>query len=297
MHHMVFLNPRGIRRHKARRRFHHLPRRGTGGRFVRSSRSTVNSTHKTTMARKVRRRRSLRRRRLVRVRRNPPAMTPARRKAIGRKIRALHRAGKYRKSSVRRMARRASSAISRVARRVSRRRSSGGYRSAVAVGGGMLGLRAIFNAENLKFVGGAIGGTFVANFAAAKIVPMLPASVQGNPFVVAAVKLGASAVTAKVVSRWSRPVAQGVLIGGMIVVANDFIRMYFAGGSTAGSSAQYLGRNMSQYLGGPRVPAVNRNITSLVGPVSPTAPTFASARRSGALYGNTSAFPSDAWAR
>jgi len=247
------------------------------------------------MARKTRSVR--RRRRSVRVRRNPPAMTPARRALIGRKIRALHRSGKYRKSRVRTIARRASGAISRVARRSFRRgsaRRSGGYRSAVAVGGGMLGLRAIFNADNLKFVGGAIGGTFIANFAAAKVMPMLPASMQSNPFVVAAVKLGASAVTAKVVSRWSRPVAQGVLIGGMIVVANDFIRMYFSG-ATAPKSGQYLGGGrMSQYLGA--APSPGRNVRSLVGAVTPSAATFGR-QGMGALYGNTSAFPRDAWSR
>lgn len=318
MHHLVFLNPRRAGRTASARR---MPTRGASGRFlkrgtfrrkaVRSNPSVFTSrpTSTPTMARKSsRRRRSSARR----IRRNPPAMTPARRAKIGRAIRAAYKAGKYRKvrrsSSRRRVAtggisrpaRRSGSRRRSSFRRSAARRSSGGAFRMGTIGGGMLGLRALVSPDNLKLAGGAIAGTFVVNFTASKVLPMLPASMSGNPFVVAAVKLGTAAVVAKVASRWSRPVAQGILLGGMVVVANDFIRLYFSTGATAAATSQYLGRGqggrgMAQYLGA--TPGVNRNVRSLVGAVTPTQRTFGGGTGLRALYGNTSAFTSDAWSR
>ncbi len=267
------------------------------------------------MARTIRRlRRSSRRR----VRRNPPKMTPALKRKIGARIRALHRAGKYKRSrpaGTRRRRSRRSLSVSRapmIIRRSSRRRSSGrrvsrrrrsfrrtGGRILGSLGGGLFGLRAVFAQDNIKMVGGAVAGTFIANYGCALICPRL-GSMGTNPFVQAAVKLGTTALAAKLANRYSRPVAQGILLGGMLVVANDVIRMWMNKGAIAASTSQYLGgRGMSQYLGaaGGR-PTVNRDIRSLVGPVTPTAKTFGGASRGmGALYGNTSAFKSDAWSR
>lgn len=263
--------------------------------------------------------RRLRRSSRRRVRRNPPKMTPALRRKIGAAIRARHRAGVYRKvrrsggSRRRRVARVTRSRSRRIAsapvvyrrsrrrssgRRVSRRRRS--FRRAGllgSVGGGLFGLKAIISSDNLKMAGGALGGTFIANYSCAFICPKL-GNMGGNPFVQAAVKLGSAAIAAKVISRWSRPVAQGVLLGGMIVVANDLVRMWLAKGPASGGTSQYLGR-MSQYLGSGRgsVPQVGASVRSLVGPVSPTRNTFGNQPKMGALYGNTGAFKSDAWTR
>lgn len=287
---MVFLNPRRSISRKRR-----MPRRGAGGKFLKSGAGrprvirASNSSTKTTMA--TRRSRSRSRRR---VRRNPPKMTPAMRKKIGARIRALHRAGKYRKSrparssKSRAVVRRSGGSVSvrRSVRRVSRRRSSGGISRSFS--GGMLGLGAILSKDNLLMASGALGATFLTNYTVALITPKLPASLQNNPFVNAAIKLTVAGVTAKVVSRWSRPMAQGVLIGGALVVANDLIRKYAMVG-TSGTAAQYLGGNrapISQYLGG----------RPAIGPVSPTANTF-SQRGMNGVYTGGSAFKSDAWAR
>lgn len=266
------------------------------------------------MARRTIRR--LRRSSRRRVRRNPPKMTPALKRKIGARIRALHRAGKYRRSrpaGTRRRRSRRSLSVShspmitrrssrrrrsgrRVSRRRSFRRSSG--RILGSLGGGLFGLRAVFAQDNIKMVGGAVAGTFIANYGCALICPRL-GSMGTNPFVQAAVKLGTTALVAKFANRYSRPVAQGILLGGMLVVANDVMRLWMGTGATTPAVSQYLGKGMSQYLGatGPR-PGVNRNIRSMVGPVTPTANTFGGASRGmGALYGNTSAFKSDAWSR
>lgn len=242
-------------------------------------------------------------------------MTPALKRKIGARIRALHRAGKYRRSRARpaRVSRRrrrvAALSISRPSyrRRSSRRsgirrsfrRRSGGGRLSGMLGGGLFGLGAFTKSDTLKLVGGALGGTFVANYACAFICPKLPSNLGANPFVQAAVKLAVTGLAAKLVSRYSRPVATGMILGAGLVVANDLIRMWTGAGATAAATSQYLGRgSMSQYLGagGPR-PMVGRNVQSLVGPVTPSAATFGSARGMGAIYGNTSAFKSDAWTR
>ena len=139
-------------------------------------------------------------------------------------------------------------------------------------------------------VGGAVGGTFIANYSCALIMPKLPASINTNVFVAAAIKLGTAAVAAKVVSRWSKPVAHGILLGGMLVVVNDMIRRYATPTVTTGSTGRYL----SSYLGvGPKV---GRNVQSLVGAVTPTRSTFA-ARKVGGIFGTNGAFKADAWAR
>lgn len=260
------------------------------------------------MARTIRR---LRRSR-ARVRRNPPKMTPSLKRKIGARIRALHRAGKYRRSRPARVSRRrrrsASLASSRPVFRSSRRRRSGIRRSfrrrsgsrrrsgggLGIMGGGLFGIGTYLKSDTIKLVGGALAGTFVANYGCAFICPRLPSGIGGNPFVQAAVKLGVTAITAKFVARYSRPVATGMVLGAGLVVVNDLIRQ-FTGGAAASSTSQYLGRGMSQYLGaGAGRPAVNRNIQSMVGPVTPSAKTFG---RMGALYGNTNAFKSDAWTR
>lgn len=163
--------------------------------------------------------------------------------------------------------------------------------------GGLFGLGTYAKSDTLKLIGGALGGTFLANYGCAMICPRLPSGLGANPFVQAAVKLAVVGVAAKFVSRYSRPVATGMVLGAGLVVLNDVIRQ-FGGGAIAAGTSQYLGRGMSQYLGaGGGRPGVGRNIQSMVGPVTPTAGTFGGARKVGALYGNTSAFRSDAWNR
>lgn len=240
-------------------------------------------------------------------------MTPALRRKIGARIRALHRSGKYRKN-VRRSSPRRRRAVAlsvsrpativrRSPRRAARRSSS--RRSYASVGGGMLGLRSVLNRDNLMMAGGAVAAAFVVQWSHAQILKMvatrnaqgqsvLPAgSVWVNPFVTAAIKLGITAVAAKVTSRWNRPVATGMLIGGTVVVINDAIAALTRSSAPASSgTAQYL----SQYLGA--APAPGRNVRSLVGPVTPTAATFGTGRVGmNALYGNTAAFSGDAWSR
>lgn len=173
------------------------------------------------------------------------------------------------------------------------------FRSVGAVGGGMLGLKALLSRDNLMLAGGAIGGTFVANYSCAMIAPRL-GNMGNNPFVQAAIKLGSVAIVAKVTTRWSRPVAQGILIGGMVVVLNDVIRRFAPQRIAAATQGQYLGGNprgkgMAQYLGAQ--PQVGRDVRSLVGAVSPTARTFGNAGGIGGLYGGSSAFKNDAWSR
>lgn len=149
-------------------------------------------------------------------------------------------------------------------------------------GGGFLGIRSVIRSDNVKMAVGALGATFVVNYGCALIVPRLPASINQNPFVRAFVKIALTGITAKLVSRVSRPAAQGVLIGGLLVVANDLIRQYAPGISGAG---------MAQYLGGRRNPALPA--------VSPTNPTFSrqTSQYLGGVYGGGSAFKGDAWSR
>lgn len=314
---MVFLNPRvrrsrpGVRRVRRSLR-RSLPARGPGGHFLprlrrKAKRRASTSAHKTTMA-KTRRR----------IRRNPPKMTPALRRKIGARIRALHRSGKYkssaRRSPSRRRRRAAALSVSRpasISRRVSRRASRRSVRRSVRrsggamLGGGMLGLRSVLNRDNLMMAGGAVAAAFVVQWSHGQILKMvatkdasgkstLPAgSVWLNPFVTAAIKLGITGLAAKVTSRWSRPVATGMLIGGTVVVINDAIAaLTRTTATTSSGTAQYL----SQYLGA--APTPGRNVRSLVGPVTPTAATFGTGRVGmNALYGNTAAFSGDAWSR
>lgn len=217
---------------------------------------------------------------------------------IGARIRALHRAGKYRRSTRRTTSRRARRAapVSVVRSYRSSRRSS---RRSVArrsySGGGSIGVKSVLHKDNLVMVGGALGATFLTNYGASLILPRL-GGMGTNPFVRAAVKLGIAGLTAKLASRYSRPLAQGILLGGMLVVANDLIRQYGLPGASAAGTAAYLGgrrRNgggnrVAAYLGG-------RNNPGLA-PVSPTNPTF-SRNGMGGVYQGGSAFKSDAWAR
>lgn len=187
---------------------------------------------------RIRRSRSSRR-----VRRNPPKTSAATRAKISRAVKASFRrrraSGGLRKASrspVRAVARRrsrrrsvvrafsASPARRRSVRRSIRRRSSGGGGS-----GGSI-VKQLMGRQVLSLAGGAIGASFATTFLLTKFGAKLPmANTQHGRLLY---KIAIPAAGAFLVRKHNRDVATGMLVGGIIMVANDLIAS-MAGGTAA----------------------------------------------------------------
>lgn len=155
-------------------------------------------------------------------RRNPPKMTVAIRRKISR---SLRRRKSRRSYSVNPPAVRSS----RRSRR-SHRSSTAGY--AAVLGRGELGR--LFSRQNLTVAGGAVLSSLTTSWVMKKFGASLPfsGSVYGRMAYKALIPVGA----AMVVKRWSRPLAEGMIIGGAVLVINEVVRMLMSS-SILGSAA------------------------------------------------------------
>lgn len=193
------------------------------------------STNKT-MKYTVRRRRGV-----SRSRRNPPLSAAHKRKislAVKRAMRSRKSTGKRSAprraktrartvtrtiTKVRRVGRRAP-----IVRRVRARRRSAGL-------GARLSLGNIISKQNIALASGVIGSTLVSRVVIGRIGSMLPGAT--HPLGNAAYTLGISFVSAKLVSRFSRSLAEGLVIGGLVSVVNSVLSMAMP----AAAVGEYLG--------------------------------------------------------
>jgi len=199
-------------------------RRSRSGRFV--------ARRKVATAR-----RSTRRRVSRRVRTNPPKMTPAMRKKISLAVKASFRrraAG----GPVRRAARRVTTLARRItrpsfamARRPARRsmahRSGGGGGSSLKSGKGIMGM---VSKDTLMIAGGAVAASFGTGLLLNKIGDKLPGMSSANPKTAeyaralysVAIPIGA----AYLLRNKQRRIAEGLVIGGLIMGFNSLIRSF-----------------------------------------------------------------------
>lgn len=248
------------------------------------------SKRKTTM--KSRRRRRLASRR---VRRNPPHSAAMRRKIslAVKRANARRRAGgsrTTRRRSVRRAAvvrrtsrrRRSASPIiirrtSRPARVIrSRRRRSSGRRLS------NLSLRGVLSRGNFALAGGVIGSSILTRVVIARFGGMLPG--MTHPIGQAAYALGISVGGAMLVRRFSRNLAEGMVIGGLVTVVNSVIGMI----TPRAAVGEYLG----EYLPG----HTQYNATMGLGPATQDmASQIAPTPQVDAYLGSQPAFENSAW--
>ncbi len=177
-----------------------------------------------------------------------------------------------------------------------------------------VGKKALLNGPNMKIAGGALGSIFLVNFVNNYLMTnVLASTVSGMSLLTrsimgAVIKAGVGYGAAYMIEKKSPELAQGVFLGSLIVAGSDVLNAALAGTSVAApATSAYLGRNLGSMpfqLSNPRVPVSRKvgqymqpggNVRSMVGPVSPTANTFATNMRS--VYGGTSAFKTDAWTR
>lgn len=182
-----------------------------------------------------------------RTRRNPPHSAAMRRKigaAVKRAMAAKKRAGgsSRRRSRTRtrtvtktrtvvvRAPRRRSRSVRRAVRRHvrARRRTMSGLRGSIRLG-------SLIRKENLMLAGGVIGSTIVTRFVMNRVGGMLPGAT--HPLGQAAYTLGVSFVAAKLAEKVSKPLAEGILIGGLVTVVNSVMSMVLP----AAAVGEYLG--------------------------------------------------------
>lgn len=207
------------------------------------------------------------RRRSRRVRRNPsrpPSMTPAMRAKIGRAIRAAHRRGVYgkkrstsravaRRTTVRHMSaprrRRRVTVISTrpVRRRSFRRARRGGFGGFGGGGrGGIIGQ--LFSTETLSVAGGAVGASFITTWVLGQFGRQLP--MLGTPVGGVLYKLAIPAAASMLVRRWNKNVANGILIGGVIMAVNDLMARAMAPAAAPTAAVRGMGQVYDPYAQG-----------------------------------------------
>lgn len=200
-----------------------------------------------------------------RTRRNPPHSAAMRRKiglAVKRAMAAKKRAGGgTRRSKVRtrtkivrsvrvvraparRRVRR--SAVRRVVR-ARRRSASGGLRGNIRLG-------SLIRRENLMLAGGVIGSTILTRFVMSRVGGMLPGA--ATPIGGALYTLGISFVGAKLAERVSKPLAEGILIGGLVTVVNSLMTMVLP----AAAVGEYLGQYEATMSLGPATQELARSV-------------------------------------
>jgi hypothetical protein len=222
---LTLMNPPGKHKHMKTMR---LARRSRSGRFVRPS-----SVRK---ARRVSRR----------VRTNPPKMTPAMRKKISLAVKRSIRARKSAPRSVaRRSSRRTSMVVARrsstispaIRRKISlgvRRanrggssRGSSGGGSSIKAGKGILGM---VSKDTLMIAGGAVAASFGTGIILAKFGSKLPGMTSANPKTVEYARAAYSVViplgAAYLLRNKQRRIAEGLVIGGLIMAFNSLIRTF-----------------------------------------------------------------------
>jgi len=254
---------------------------------------------RSRMGRFVRRGSSPRRR----VRRNPPKMTPTMRRKVSLGVRRALAAKRAGRSTRRRSAPRAAVVVRRSrprrrstmalavrrsysapARRSFRRRRSGLVRSS-----GGFGLKSLISKDNLTVAGGAIGAGILTTIVLGRFGNVLPMSNQPIGVIVyrAVIPLGGAYLLRRVNPR----LAQGFLLGGIILALNEVVRQYVPQiGALANSAAapavagagEYLGGLPGAYRGMPNMNA-NYDATSAFGAAPPS------------VYDSEPAFPNSAW--
>jgi hypothetical protein len=188
-------------------------------------------------------------------------MTPAMRAKISRAVKASFRRRRAGGGSI---ARRRTTIIR--TRPVRRRRSIMRFTSAprrvnrirrrqgiVGGGGGMIGQ--LINARTLSIAGGAIGASFLTTFILSRFGAQLPLFIDratGRPSMLGSFiyKLSIPGLGAFLIRRQNRDIATGMLVGGVIMVANDLISMMNAPRVAAAPTAALRGYSDNEDYGG-----------------------------------------------
>lgn len=192
------------------------------------------------------------RRKSYRTRSNPRHSAAMRRKigAAVKRANATRRAGGARRSKKSRrtavVVRSASLPARRSARRSVRRSVvSRTYRARRSSGGGRsISMKSIISKDNMLLAGGVIGSNLLSRVLMSRFGNMLP--MASNPWVNSAYVLGISFVGAKVASKFSKPLAEGLLIGGLVAVINNIVSTVMpaqvaAPAAPAAPVSEYLG--------------------------------------------------------
>lgn len=226
---VTLMNPRPRR---AARRVRRLRmRRNRLGRFTR--RSSIRRRRRVVAQAVVHanpRPRSMRRRRIYRAHRahrNPPAMTPARRAKISRAIRAAHRRGIYRHSRP-----------SRSVTVVSRRRRSGGLRRSSFGGGSLVSsFKSALSKPLLMKAGGAVVASIGTGYILNRWGDSLP--LAGNKYGRMVYTLGLPVLGAYLVRKKNRDLAEGLVIGGLVMTINGLMQSVRAATSAPAAVGAY----------------------------------------------------------
>ena len=237
----------------------------------------LNPQRKGRNMKTITRRRSVRRASARRIRRNPPKMTPAMRAKISRAVKASIRARKfnkptqssgpvvrYRNRTVTRVIRRSAPVRGRVVRR---RRSRGS-----SLGG--FNLKSILGGDTLKLAGGTVGAAALTTFVLSRFGASLP--MANTPYGMIAYKLAIPLAGAYLVRRMDRKVAEGMVIGGVVLAINQVISMVSTPTPAVATTGEYL---------------------TPVGALPPGESAVARFGGVNGVYDNSSAFASTAWDR
>ena len=235
------------------------------------------------------------RRSVSRARRNPPKMTPAMRKKISL---AVKRANRLRAQNVKRSrparrttvvvrrASRPSFAVARPARRNMARRS-GGSGSILKSGKGILGM---VSKDTLMIAGGAVAASFGTGIILNKFGSKLPGMTSANPktqeIARAAYSVAIPLGAAYLLRNKQRRLAEGLVIGGLIMGFNSLLRT-FAPTTTVvqqGAMGNFYETSAARGMG-------------LAGEVPLGLGEYVQGANPGTLAGslNTQAFATDAW--
>lgn len=149
-------------------------------------------------------------------------------------------------------------------RRVAKRRASGmsGY---ARKGADFLGISDIFSADTLKMAGGVVVGSLGTNILyGSQALSFLPG--RQNVFVSSLYKLLIAGAGAKLTSKVAPKAATGVMVGGLVVVANDLLTAFAPNLVMRPTTTTTTPATTSAYLGvNGYVPGVNPMLT---GPAS-----------------------------
>lgn len=221
---VTLMNPSRRRSRRSRRRV----ARSRAGRFVSRRRVRRNPSPRRRRARIVYRTRTRVIRR--RVHSNPGHHSPAMRRKIGLAVKRAMAARRRGGAVSRRSARRSVTVI----RRSSRRRFGGGGSS---FGGGSLisSFKSALSKGMLMKAGGAVGGTLLVSYALRRFGDKMP--LANHPYGRCIYTLGIPVAAAYFVRRKNRDLAEGLVIGGLVMTINTLIAGFRPGGAALPAAA------------------------------------------------------------
>jgi hypothetical protein len=142
------------------------------------------------------------------------------------------------------------------ARSVARRFSRPARRSVSRFGGGgSISMKSIFSKPMLTTVGGAIGAGFLTNLVLGKWGASLP--MINSPIGSIAWRLIIPVGGAYIVRKKNRQLAEGMIIGGLVMAVTEAIRLYMPQAQIAGVPIASQSTAVGEYLGGAGYDSVN----------------------------------------